>query len=409
MSEDDMKYFTNKQVGKTYVSKRINNPTSPESPLRIASKVIDTQERYHEAQLKDEVVLRLTPTERHEVVAKFWETSRNFQVLTIQRWSKKTGFPVRENFSFVGDEIPSLLNFLSNVVNIYFPDAKGINIADSQLNQITATDDQAEALLKGNLDLLVNLAENQITERDIVALGYRKKQLERFEKLLTDDQYFAKQLNDSTPEKVWQDFFEANPWIFGYGLSLIFLDAFDDKRLEQIVSGHSLGSTGKRVDAIMKTKAEISSMCFIEIKRHDEAILDPKPYRAGAWSPSKHLIGGIAQIQATVSAAINNLTEKFEPNDRLGNPTGERIYAFEPRSYLVIGRQSEFDTEHGTNEDKYRSFETFRRNLRNPEVVTYDELLHRARFIVSSASSDELEPSPDIDRDGMEMDEEIPF
>lgn len=48
----------------------------------------------------------------------------------------------------------------------------------------------------------------------------------------------------------------------------------------------------------------------------------------------------------------------------------------------MIGSLGEFDTAHGPNKAKFRSFELFRRNVRRPEIITFDELLHRARFIV---------------------------
>ena len=48
---------------------------------------------------------------------------------------------------------------------------------------------------------------------------------------------------------------------------------------------------------------------------------------------------------------------------------------------------------------RYRSFETFRRNLHQPEILTFDELLYRARFIVDSQSHP-------VNRDEWE---EIPF
>ena len=55
---------------------------------------------------------------------------------------------------------------------------------------------------------------------------------------------------------------------------------------------------------------------------------------------------------------------------------------------MIAGQLSEFDTENGVNEQKYRSFEMFRRNLREPEVITFDELYHRARYIVEHANDD---------------------
>ena len=44
---------------------------------------------------------------------------------------------------------------------------------------------------------------------------------------------------------------------------------------------------------------------------------------------------------------------------------------------------SEFSGEHGENEEKFSSFELLRRNLTNPEVITFDELYQRAKYIVA--------------------------
>jgi hypothetical protein len=35
------------------------------------------------------------------------------------------------------------------------------------------------------------------------------------------------------------------------------------------------------------------------------------------------------------------------------------------------------------DDDMVASFELYRRNILNPEIVTYDELLERARFMVA--------------------------
>jgi hypothetical protein len=172
------------------------------------------------------------------------------------------------------------------------------------------------------------------------------------------------------------------PWVFGYGLGYIFLSGLDDKKLEQVVQGHSVDSHGKRVDALMKTKGIISNICFVEIKTHLTDLLDYKPYRSGCWAPSKELAGAIAQVQGTVASAIENLSSKINPTDKDGNPTGEEIYNYQPKSYLVIGSMAEFISENGVNKDKLRSFELLRKNTTNPEIITFDELYERAKFIV---------------------------
>ena len=53
-----------------------------------------------------------------------------------------------------------------------------------------------------------------------------------------------------------------------------------------------------------------------------------------------------------------------------------------PKSFLVVGSVEQFIGEHGVNEDRHRSFELFRGNPLRPEIVTFDELYQRARFIV---------------------------
>jgi hypothetical protein len=53
-----------------------------------------------------------------------------------------------------------------------------------------------------------------------------------------------------------------------------------------------------------------------------------------------------------------------------------------PKSFLVVGSLQEFAGDHGVNQDQYRSFELFRRNVNSPEIITFDELFERARFIV---------------------------
>ena len=38
--------------------------------------------------------------------------------------------------------------------------------------------------------------------------------------------------------------------------------------------------------------------------------------------------------------------------------------------------------ENGINEDKFSSFELFRRNMVNPEIITFDELYERTKNII---------------------------
>jgi len=54
---------------------------------------------------------------------------------------------------------------------------------------------------------------------------------------------------------------------------------------------------------------------------------------------------------------------------------------------LVVGNTSELKG----NDDKIACFELYRRNIRSPEILTFDELLYRARYIVENISREVVE------------------
>jgi hypothetical protein len=67
--------------------------------------------------------------------------------------------------------------------------------------------------------------------------------------------------------------------------------------------------------------------------------------------------------------------------DELGGIIDE-VAVCRPRSLLVVGSLSEFHENDRFNRAKYESFERFRRSLRDPEIVTFDELFERARIML---------------------------
>jgi hypothetical protein len=388
---DEQEYHDNKLPNKVYVSKRLATEVDGVSrAFRIASKVLDSANRHECVREHGEVVLRVTPGGREEIKVKFYEDDRSIFGITIQRFSRKTGFPLKESFSFVGDEITRFIEFLLNVCRIKLPSPDNLNINDETFRRMLLSTERLADLIRDNQEKILAWVRSEATASDIVALGYRRKQIEHFRRLLLDPAYFESQRRAESPtatvEGVWQRFFERNKWIFGFGLTYIFLSSLQERNLEQIVAGADIWGEGKRADGVLKTRGAIEALCLVEIKKHDTALLKEGPYyRSGCWSPSDELAGGIVQSQATVEKLIRRLDEKYVPNTRSGEPTGETLFAYQPRSYLVIGRLDEFRAEHGPNIGKYRSFELFRRNIIRPEIITFDELYERARFIVEHA------------------------
>ncbi|MDX8521148.1 Shedu immune nuclease family protein [Mesorhizobium dulcispinae] len=369
------------RTDKTYVSPTMKG--FADQKVRIANKVFDNPGGHEFALVKGEIILRETPAGRFQIKATFFETSRGIQTLTIQKFTKNGG---KEYFTFLPGEVTRLLKFLTDIKRINFPDEGKVNIADADLEQLLLSPEQIKRVAGDNQQLLAALARNEITTEDVVALGYRKRELRVFDRFLTEPAFFkaTQEHRGLSPEGVWQRFFERNPWIFGTSLSLIHFGPLDDRKMEQVVRGFSVTGPGKRVDALLRSHALISTTCFVEIKRHDTGLVSDDQYRSGIWQPSKELTGAVAQVQGTVAAALEQWHSQETVYDVDGNPTGEVIFTTEPRSYVICGSLTEFQTNPGVNDRKFRCFELYRRNLVRPEVVTFDELYQRARLIVEA-------------------------
>ncbi|WP_199135369.1 Shedu immune nuclease family protein [Delftia sp. ASV31] len=383
--DDEAEIHRKKIPGKTYISPAV---ATAEGPLRIASKVIDS-EGLHYAKVKQEVVLRHTQKGRTEIIAKFLESDRDLRVVTLQAFNGSTGVPHNTHFSFIGNEIPTLLRFFQDIAAVEFNGPQKVNITDSELRRLVLSKEQAANLVHDNQEVFAEVVQAELTKEDVVTLGYRKKQLAIFQRLLEDAGYFdqVKQAKHAHgDEALWQMFFEKNQWVFGYGLSYFFVTGFDDRKLEQVVQGHDLLSHGKRADGLMKTRGIINALCFVEIKKHNTPLLDASAYRSGCWAPSSELAGAVAQVQGTVAAAMQRLYGLIQPNDKDGNPTGESVFNFRPRAFIVAGSLSEFVSEHGVNTDKMRSFELYRNSIAGIDIMTFDELYERSKFIVEAAA-----------------------
>lgn len=398
---DDYQYFKNKRNDRVYLSRSLDAkiPYKDESgeikqlvkPFRIISKVIDGQESHKFIKDGKQVSLRITDGERQEISAKFYEDTRGISTLNIQRYTIESGMPHNTYFTFVGDEIATLYNFIRNVAVVPLKSKGKAKLDDKFIEELVLSRDQLLTLIFEQPDLVDELVKNNTTSQEVALLGERKSQLEIFNRLLNDEKYFEESKNilgtNKRPEDVWQNFFEKNTWIFGFGLSYQFNCPLEGKKLEQIVKGYDFNSSGKRVDGLLKTRGFLSSLAFGEIKTHSTPLIKntARPYRSGSWRVSEELSGGIAQIQRTVQVSVKNISTKTQIKSKDGTLTGEDVFLYTPRSFLVIGSLSEFSGEYGINEDKYSSFEMFRRNMNNPEIITFDELYERTKYIVEAS------------------------
>lgn len=391
MGMEDEDYIENKRSDMIYVSSPFKIGFAKDKDAHYVSRVFDDAERSAFDFVNGEIVIRATHKSKIQVKAVVTTDEHSIKSVTIQsfRLYKKDGWRPEKEFAFnlYGHELRAFIDFIDVATKMDLSTPRRMKL-DSEAMSHLDLDDAVKQWIASNPEALKEIVDSQLTSGDVVAVAYRKKQIEVFERLLSDEAYFAKCLADKrfhgSVEAVWQGFFEANRWIFGYGLFHLSIEGFSGVKLEQIVSGAAVATAGKKIDALMRTRGRVGSIALIEIKKHTTPLLVDKAYRSRAWAPSEELSGAVAQMLASVDGLERQYGEQFSMKDKQGNPSGEHALIARPRSVVVCGSLSEFMTEHGVNQDKFRSFELYRRHLVSPDIVTYDELLERARLIVES-------------------------
>lgn len=178
----------------------------------------------------------------------------------------------------------------------------------------------------------------------------------------------------------WEHFFRKNTWIFGHGLSYRFLS--EAQRQPHYGGTDVTGRGGQRGDFLMASHAAFRFTALVDIKKPQTPLLTQQPYRNRAFAASSELAGGVAQLQANCRTWAEDGSNREENRDL----EDAGIYTYEPKGILVIGSTTQLN-----HRDKRSSFELYRRHLTNPEILTFDEVLERARFVVAAESEDAKE------------------
>ncbi|WP_305810023.1 hypothetical protein [Photobacterium kishitanii] len=143
-----MDNYENPVEGRTYISPSLNQFIG-DRKIRIASKVIESPDTYAFGMIKDEMVIRHKTDAKSYITAKFFEDTKGIFVLNIQGYSVATDKPHNASFSFVGDEIGKLVEFIRNIQSINFTHRDSVNITDEELSRITLSDSQVKTFVTG--------------------------------------------------------------------------------------------------------------------------------------------------------------------------------------------------------------------------------------------------------------------
>lgn len=386
--EEEAVYAEGRRVDRTYVSRSFP-AFGTGVPARFVCKVFD-REHATELQLDgEEWLVRESPKGRVQVKLLVTREPGHISELWIQRINRSGRTPRADTvLSLSGQEAQVLAELFRNLDLIPIDGPESVRVDDDLIREIFSHPDSLVRLYRRDPEQLRKLIADDDTSRDVVAMAGRRAQVARFKQLLEDDEFFDAEAASGyhgRPEAVWQAFFEQNPWILGAGLGGQLLTSWNHDKLEQIVAGHSVAGPGRRVDALMRTSGIVRWMTFAEFKVHRTSLLGAQP-RPGVWAPSQDLVGGVEQLLSTVQQAVTDLGEVLQSRDHDGALVqDDTTFLVRPRSYLVIGHLGQLmGAGGGPHPEKIRCFELFRRNLVEPEVVTYDELLARAEWLVDT-------------------------
>lgn len=208
-----------------------------------------------------------------------------------------------------------------------------------------------EQLVELDPDLATRLSYAQIHSE-------RQKAIEEFENSIQAD----------LDEDYWQKFLSKNDWIFGYGLTYNMASAVTE---QVYVGGKKLNNKGGHLcDFLATSNGNVKYTALVEIKTPKTRLLGAED-RNGVYPISQDFAKAISQVQVYCSSWGTNAEGKTEAEQEYDALT------VRPKGILVIGNSAELNTR-----DQKNAFELFRRGISSIDIITYDELLERARYIL---------------------------
>ena len=383
--ESEYEFFKLRKQAKTYISKVFTFNKLNTERVRQVRMVIEGSDQVRLGEIDGVMCLRLTGNVRKtQVSVLITQDDKKIKRLTLQTFKTRAGDWIasveKDEFTFRADEFTRLLSFLCQIEFIDLSNEEKFQIED--ISTKAGPKSIIDASDRGTIDRIKNMSNRQrnglmhalqgaLTDEEINILLGRRQGLEEFEEHV--------RLKD-WGEAQWQDFFEREQWVFGYGLDYRVMRQFDR---EMTVGGGGTDSQNKPVIDFLMSFTDYTVL--VEIKKPDTPILKAnRGGRAGTWDFSPEFMSAVSQIIEQKAEWLS-----FAQTGEHFNKAGTAVLMSRTRnakSILVIGSHDEFlRSENPRAANVMRdTFELFRREIRSIDIVTFDELLERARFITRS-------------------------
>lgn len=357
---------------------------------RVFDEVVTTAD--DELEWINDVVFT-TPGGRKQLQLQVSRSAGAVRKLRIQKVPTSGDLTKLENILTLDrEQATRLIEMLRALPAIPVEGERTVRVDDQLLRDIFADPDAMANIYTNDPQRIRALIQTDAKAEDVIALQRRRDVAATMRRWLEGDESFANASSQAGgPEKAWQQMLEVNPWVLGIGLGGQLLTSWDENKLEQTVVGRSIKGVGKRVDALLRTTGVVRSLVFAEIKHHKTPLLNGE-YRSGCWRPSDELAGALVQVQQTVDRACRDFGVYLQDQSADGELLNSGTFVVRPRSFVIVGTLDEVTGPGGgPRTDQFRSFELFRRNLYEPEVVTFDELVARAEWHVDYATQNASE------------------
>ena len=244
---------------------------------------------------------------------------------------------------------------------------RSLVLNEGQFQKALQDDELASALLRGLISWLSG------NERAVAAArldGISLEQLQQFDAVLglARLQRFCRDLDENennADESYWQKTLESNGWVIAqvYAVPIMLIQS-------QVYVGGKLITNRQGNTADFLYRNDISgNVVLVEIKTPVSALLGAL-YRNNVVNVSDELSGGLLQILNARQSLIENYSALAT------EAVGSRR-PLSPRGLLIVGSGTQLRTH-----EQRASFELFRSNQREIEIVTFDELRRKIDLMI---------------------------